>query len=478
MLPLYWLRRLRARKLVPRVVLDDPALRETFFAIEQIGPLVDNFAFEGKAGAPWSTDAALADICFLYMQLADELLDELAAAAGGYAAAGRIVQDLYTADVTERPLRRLSLAHLVGAGVDPDAHSTKFGMTLGALFGVLESLARTIDERLARADESVAHAARLFLHHCFQTFLDEVELCREAPGGRADKLPLRKTAWHFYRKNNLVMMLWLDLRARILGLAPHEHAGAIRRWGYLLASLQIFDDLKDIALDLERQPSYPLQIAANDFPEELDWFEARFGNRRAPVTRDDVPEVSVHACNTVRHCMRWSRLVALAHFDNTLAYAWDQRWRKSWTRRRGSFNPVAESPAPKSGRPVDALLRALSALRTAGSSSFDDDQLAYALDAASYDGSRRILVALFPNLRAMYRFATLQMWMTAAEKAAAARRILGRSRRARSLALVELADGDVDHEVSGDRLEPLAEQVDVQVLGRAEPGTRFEQRIS
>jgi len=462
MLPFYWWRRRRIRKVLPSVVLDTPALRETLSAIEQIGPLVDNFAFKGAVGIPVSTSVALADVAFLYMQLADEFLDELAVAAGGHDAAGRLVQSVYRNDTAERPLRDLSLSHLRKCGIEPDAHTTKFGMTLSALFDALEQVAITIDQLLANADEAIVHATHLFLHHCFQTYLDEAELCGSALGRRADRLDLRDTAWHFYRKNNIVMMLWLDLRARLLGLNPARHAATIRRWGYLLAAFQIFDDLKDIALDLGKQPSYPLQIAANDFPEEFEWLEQRFGGRRLPVTRDEVPEVNLRASGTVRQCMRWSRLIALAHFDNALLYAWDQRWSKSWTRRRNSFNPGGAITTKTRVHAVDRLIRILSAMRSSDPTpAVDDEQLAFALDATAYEGSWQIYLALFPNIRAIYRFATLRMWMTAREKARAARQLLRRYPRARANALVDLADADVDHQITGDRLETFSKLIEI-----------------
>ena len=462
MLPFYWWRRRRIRRLLPSVVLDEPALRETLFAIEQIGPIVDNFAFKGARVARDSTSAALADIAFLYMQLADEFLDELAATVGGHDAAGRLVQSVYRHDTSERPLCDLSLAHLRKAGVDPDAHTTKFGITLSTLFEALDQLAVTIDALLASADDAIVHATHLFLHHCFQTYLDEAELCGAAPGRRADQMRLQDAAWHFYRKNNMVMMLWLDLRARLLGLTPARHVTMIRRWGYLLSAFQIFDDLKDIALDLGKQPSYPLQIAANDFPEEFAWLEQRFRGERLPVTRDEVPEVNLRASGTVQQCMRWSRLIALAHFDNALLYAWDQRWRKSWTRRRSSLNPRGSATAQTRVHAVDRLVRVLSAMRgTDSMPEVDDEQLAFAVDATAYEGSWRIYLALFPNIRAIYRFATLRMWMTAAEKAQIARQLLRRYPRARANALVGLADADVDHQVSGDRLEAFSKLIEV-----------------
>jgi hypothetical protein len=462
MLPLYWMRRKRIRKLMPNAVLSDPALRETLFAIEQVGPIVDTFAFEGAGGAPLSTSVALADLAFLYMQLADEFLDELAAAAGGHEVAGGLVRSLYRQDPSTRPLCDLSLGHLRAIGIEPQGHTTKFGITLSELFEVLEQLAATIDARLAGAGDAAVHAAHLFLHHCFQTYLDEASLCGKAPAHRVDRMRLQDAAWHFYRKNNLVMMLWLDLRARLLGLQPERHVAAIRRWGYLLAAFQVFDDLKDMALDLGKQPSYPLQIAANDFPAEFAWIERRFGAQRMPLTRDEVPEVNLHASQTVRQCMQWSRLIALAYFDNALLYAWDQRWRKSWTRRRQSFNPAGDWTQPPRVPTVQRLVRALLAMRgSAASPVVGDTDLAFALDVAAYEGSRQIYLSLFPNIRAIYRFATLRMWMTAEEKARAARKLLRRYPRAGTSGLVGLFDADVDHQITGDRLEAFSKLIEV-----------------
>lgn len=460
MLPFYWVRRRRIRARLPRVVLDKTALRETFFAIEQIGPLVDNFAFGGALGIPTSTAVALADVTFLYMQLADEFLDELAAAMGGHDAAGRLLRTLYRDDA-DRPLRELSLDHVRAIGIEPEHLATRFDLSLSQLFAVLEELGRTIDDLVAQAAPSVVGATRRFLHHCFQTYLDEACLGERASCNRADRMPLEDAAWHFYRKNNMVMMLWLDLRARLVGLDPARHAEAIRRWGYLLASFQIFDDLKDVAIDLGKQPNYALQIAAHDFPHELAWIEERFGSRRAPISRDEVAEMSLGARKTVQQCMKWSRFIALAHFDNVLLYAWDQRWRKSWTQRRRSFNPEGEVSDETDDHAVDRIMAALLAIRKSDESGeVDDEQLAFALDAAAYESSWQIHLALFPNLRAMYRFATLRMWMTSEEKALAARRLLRRFARTRATRSIGLGDLDVDHQIAGDGLEALSKVIE------------------
>ena len=160
--------------------------------------------------------------------------------------------------------------------------------------------------------------------------------------------------------------------------------------------------------------------------------------------------------------MAWSRLIALAHFDNALLYAWDQRWRKSWLRRKRSFNPEVGPRRARPAHAVDRLVRALVALRGPDSTApVDDAQLSFALDAAAYESSWQIYLALFPNVRAMYRFATLRMYMSSSEKARAARLVLRRYPRARTTALLSLAEGDVDHQISRDRLESFAKMIEV-----------------
>lgn len=459
MLPLYWRRRAQIRRQLPDMLSAEPALSETLFAIEQVGPIVDNFAFHGAAGLPGRGDVALADAAFLYMQLADEFLDELSSAAGGYARAGEALRRHYEPSLTERPLSSLRLDDVRALGVEPARHTTRFGLTLDRLFEALAQVAEAIDEMLVGLPARTKRATHTFLHHCFETYLDEVELCRDAPEGRADQVPVEDVAWHFYRKNNLVMMLWLDLRAQLLGLDPADHAPAIRRWGYLLASFQVFDDLKDIAWDLGKQPSYPLQFAAQWFPGESDWLNRRFGRTRRALSRDDIPEVNRGAAATVQHCIRHSRLIALAHFDYALRYAWDQRWRKSWMVREGSFNPGAAAPARRT-RVVERLVEAIEATRPHATFT-TNSRLAFALDAAAYEGSWRIYWALFPNVRAMYRYATLRMWMGTSEKAHAARRLLARHPSRHDAVSVGLAEGDVDHQVASDRLEALAEPIEV-----------------
>ncbi len=74
-MPAYALRRRRVLRTLPASAGADATIAATFSAIEEVGPVVDNFVFLGQVARLDAAPAALADFAFLFMQLADEVVD-------------------------------------------------------------------------------------------------------------------------------------------------------------------------------------------------------------------------------------------------------------------------------------------------------------------------------------------------------------------------------------------------------------------
>ncbi|MBC7174124.1 MAG: hypothetical protein H5U40_16900, partial [Polyangiaceae bacterium] len=259
-----------------------------------------------------------------------------------------------------------------------------------------------------------------------------------------DRLPLTETLWHFYRKNNVVMMRWVALRMELLGTPIDAHLGELRAWGYVLASFQVFDDLKDLWVDLGKQPSYALQIAANAHPDEYEALVRAAPAERRGIDQNEPPALAMRAPKTVLTCIRLARLMALAHFDWFTFYVTDYRWRRNWLLRARSFNlrtaevrSVGEivqfrGEGERTGVPVlDAIYGVLAQtqqLRSfmVGDPFANDEYLAYVLDVVGYDHAPAILRAALPDIHLAYRFMNLRMRMSAREKAALLRRLMRR----------------------------------------------------
>lgn len=455
--PFYEARRRRVHRRLPSRVRDNPAMLETFTALEQLGPVLDNFVFDRGVSAAFRDDVAIADLVFLTMQLADELVDNLVK-IGGEDAVLRLIATHFDPAARERvfvPFEDLTPASLAEVGIDPDAAIPKYSARVRDLLDVLADLRAAMHAAIDRTDAASTTRAevRAFFHHCFATFLDELELPRMTGGGRLDHLPRAEVAWHFHRKNDEVMTRWLALRAHLLGVDPRSMPDVLASWGRLLASFQIFDDLKDVAVDLGHQPNYPIAIAHRHHPAELAFLEGTFGTRELSIDRNDAMVLATRMPGTVRDCLRLGRLLALSSFDWFLEYVADYRWRRNWLVRPRSFHlaPVTELPIERvalgryegvidSGVPVvDAIFRYLAATeRSLGAGELDDEALGFVLDVVGYDHGGAILLALLPRIPTVYRFLNLRMRMTGRERAEVLRLVIARHRDASERALVGL----------------------------------------
>ena len=448
-LPAYWWRRRRIRRALTPALRENPVVMETYFAIEQVGPIIDGFVFRAS-GSKLSRAAGVADFAFLYMQMADELVDNLVHHLGADGVQA-LVAEHYPRSLRGAlliPFENLSDEALLAAGLDPATPIPKYHVSFSGMMSLLRDLRGllVLETKSAEAAGCPRVAAELqdFFHHCFGTYLDELYLpAITRPGQTLDQLPLSDVQWHFFRKNNLVMMRYMALRARLTGLDPAAHGLSLQRWGYLLATFQVFDDMKDVWVDFGFQPNYALQSAASLFPEEYAWLGTNLAlasaGSAAPagVTRDEVTWLNAHAPRTILHCFRLSRLMALFCFDYLAMYAWDHRWRKNWMSRYRAFNPEGPSESAArawldSGRqtaatghaPVDtffALCRELAAL---GDDVDRDERLAFLLDAVAYEHPGSVYRATLPSPRRFYRYATLRMMLPAREKVALLRRWL------------------------------------------------------
>lgn len=442
-IPLYAARMQRIHRGLPPSILRNPVALETFSALEQLGPVLENFVFDLGFRAASIDAVAIADYAFLYMQLADELVDNLLK-LGGEAGLRALIDRCYAPAARSTvfvPFEDLDASALRAVGIDPDERIPKYGLRVVDSIDMLAELRQVLLARIERVADPAATRAEVsaFFRHCFATFLDELELERLASGTRLDLLPYASVAWHFHRKNHEVMTRWLAIRARILGLDPHAHADTLARWGVLLASFQIFDDMKDIAVDLGHQPCYPIEIAHRTHPDELRFLEERFGPRDRSLDRNEVAEIDVAMAATIRDCMRWSRLLALSSFDWFLDYVSDYRWRRNWLLRPRSFHLPPAVDVPIEAGPlavhreaidtgiavIDAIFRYLAATHERlCPDEVDDGTLAFVLDVVGYDHTPAILRSILPDLATLYRFVNLRMRMSDREKAEVLRRLL------------------------------------------------------
>lgn len=437
---LYWRRRRRIHRLLPASIKRLPVAIETFSAVEEMSPIVDNFLFRGRGKRLGDLSVALSDLGFLYMQMADELVDSILQAVGARGMRRLIAR--FTLERELIPLESIDEEDLKSVGLSFAMENTKYRTTLGEMILALKDLRALIDERarLEPNEAEVRRALRVFFHHCFSTFIDELSMMEGITEGggahRLDELPPTRTLFHFYRKNNLVMIRWLELRALLRGIDPREIADELRAFGYLLSSFQIFDDLKDLSVDRCHQPNYAIGIAASYFPEELAALDAHLDGSHRPITRDEIPRLNLIMQRTILSLLRLARIAGRISFSWLESYVMDLRWRRNWLNREKNFNPVGEERYTletelglPEGSPLSALIVALYArLDELGELADEDERLAYAFDLLAFDRRAALARAALPNLLLAYRVQHLSLFIPDRMKARLLRTILLRAK--------------------------------------------------
>lgn len=153
--PFYLARRNRINALLPASVRANETMRETFSALEQLAPILDNFVFDRGIRATFRDSTAICDLSFLYMQLADELVDNLvknAGRGGVVALLGRLYAPSRR-DAVFIPLEDLDDDGLRSIGVDPETPIVKYGIDHAAMLVVLRELHAAIRRLLEAGPE-------------------------------------------------------------------------------------------------------------------------------------------------------------------------------------------------------------------------------------------------------------------------------------------------------------------------------------
>lgn len=436
----YWTRRRRIHRLLPQSIKELPVALETFSAVEEMSPVVDNFLFKGKGKRVGDLSIAISEFGFLYMQMADELVDSILQMVG-VEATQQLISRFEGRDEFI-PLEGLDESDLKSVGLSFSTKNAKYKTTLGEMILALRELRALIDERarLEPNEAEVRRALRRFFQHCFATFIDELSMmggmAKSGSSRSLDELPPTRTLFHFFRKNNLVMIRWLELRALLRGLDPRTLSDELRAFGYLLSSFQIFDDLKDLSVDRHHQPNYAIGIAATYFPEELKALDAHLGGARRPIARDEIPRLNLIMQKTILSLLRLARIAGKISFSWLESYVTDLRWRRNWLSREKNFNPEGErrySIEAELGLPEDAPLSALipalyARLEGLGELANEDERLAYAFDLLAFDRRSTLARAALPNLLLAYRIIHLSLFIPDRIKARLLRKILSRAK--------------------------------------------------
>ena len=167
---------------------------------------------------------------------------------------------------------------------------------------------------------------RLSVEQAFSTFLEE--LYWEMDGNKSmcvDSYILE----HYERKTSSVLAAWLELRSINAKIPIENKTNEIRMWSRLFFDFQIFDDLKDIKQDFNKQPNL-LELTANSYPTEAEWLKNNIGDLSIDGDLHGTLKINLNMPLSVTHLKLVSSVNANYYLSPFLKAVQNYRWKKSW----------------------------------------------------------------------------------------------------------------------------------------------------
>lgn len=374
-------------------------VRTTYSAIAQATDVFNNFLLD----LPWfkqcSYDFAPTDLCALYIQLADEFIDnvkETICTESCIALLKKHWTTVFGSD-DELPFSRGINSLFEMENIDLRTIETKYGIQCDELLAIVHTLGEEIFHRVRRFDgprkRRFIEKFRLTIEQAFSTFLEELYISRS---GMSQPTVDKDLLEHYERKTSSVLGAWLELRAINAGLTVEVKSKEIRQWSRLFFDFQIFDDLKDIRQDFGKQPNL-LHAISNSYPQEASWLVENIASLTVDGELHGTLKINLNMPQSVAHLKLVSHVNGNAYFSPFLKATQNYRWKKSWLSSYFSFqkksNPVrvdkVDGPSlyVTDGRPLlnAALVALVSSITLYEQSKSEDLYFAHCLDILEYD---------------------------------------------------------------------------------------------
>lgn len=331
----FLIRKYRHRKGLIRDLTKNESFNSLWKTINHVSFPLNNLVFEKGITEAIKGKTELVDIAAFLMLIGDEFIDQLAFRNGEEV--NKVIKQMpagwlqlnINVDFTLDASRLIYAFRQLNS--NPAMLYEKYGITTEKFFIVLTDVLSEINRRILQLSTTkrmaVSTAVSSFLNYCLSTFQDDLYFTSSyCP----QNLTVQNTNWYFFKKNNLVMILGLWLRAIILNREPEKYSAQFNEWGYLVANLQLYDDLIDMPSDLHIQPNLPLLLSKDHFPEEYQWFINHKEDLNRFSGNEQIALISFEMPKTVAHTLMLSRIHAVKHLNWFTSFASEYNWYKNW----------------------------------------------------------------------------------------------------------------------------------------------------
>ena len=302
----------------------------------------DTLLFRQRPWQLFNNKSHLANLVCLAILFGDEFIDGIAAQYGK-----RNIQELLADETVDYNLHvkktggvrclyyAFDICRVLPQSV-LESVNVKYGITYKAFYSHLLFLLDEINNYVNRLDDEKAAEATMLIckvcNRCFDTYRSDIN---EFDGNyNFDELLKYQKS-----KDDDIIQVLLTLRAVLLGKKQLQYQKQFSSWSSMVRSMQLYDDMQDVAFDCDFQMNTVCYFAKNYFIAEWQWLQQN------KLRLQKLPGLLLHS--TISLNMPASCMLTYQYAGNIASTKlnWIQRkiqnylWRKNWL---GYNNPLLQ----------------------------------------------------------------------------------------------------------------------------------------
>ncbi|MBS1511541.1 MAG: hypothetical protein JST86_11910 [Bacteroidetes bacterium] len=210
----------------------------------------------------------------------------------------------------------------------------KYGITYKAFYEHLQFLLQEMNRNLNALDEEKATAAAQLIcracNKCFDTYKADITVF-DGNYTLSDLLQYQKT------KDDDIIQVLLTLRAVLLDKKQLQYQKQFSSWSSMVRSMQLYDDMQDVAGDCDFQMNLLCYFSKNYFSAEWEWLQKNKEPLQHIRGLHLHSTIALHMPASCMMAMQYARHIAHTRLNWVQRKIQNYLWRKNWL---GFNNPL------------------------------------------------------------------------------------------------------------------------------------------
>lgn len=326
------------RKLVRRnkrlsFILQFPELLTVRNNIEKGSFAYDTLLFRQSAFRVLENKSHLANLVCLAILFGDEFIDGLAVTSGKETIRS-ILQDesvncnLQYRKVSERTelFYAFDIRELLSSAT-LDSINEKYGITYREFYDHLLFLLDEMNLHINRLPLAIRETAAILIcqvcNRCFDTYKTDIAAFRP-------DYHLRDLLAYLDKKDDDIVHCLLELRAVLLQKNVPVYRSRFKGWSTMVRSMQIYDDLQDVAVDYSYQMNFACYFAHGFFKKEWEWLQREADSLQHLPALQRHFLVSLFMPASVIACRQYARSIVTGQLSWVQKKITSYLWKKNW----------------------------------------------------------------------------------------------------------------------------------------------------